>query len=122
MTDHPFDYWRPFAFTVTKNNTFYNLRVFLDILDKNKRVNSPSKIFLITIGLQVRIALQLIFFECPRFYFYQVKFIVNSSSSSSFSLSLQSGVATAYHLSPNCPIFNVHLLRTNLPHIFFHYI
>ena len=45
-----------------------------------------------------------------------------SSSSSPFSLSLQSGVATAYHLSPNRPVFNVRLLRTNFLHIFFHYI
>ena len=38
---------------------------------------------------------------------------------SSFGLFLQTGVATAYHLSPNCPVFNVRLLRTNFPHIFF---
>ena len=36
-------------------------------------------------------------------------------SSSPFGLSLQSGVATAYYLSPNRPIFNVRLLRTNFP-------
>ena len=43
-------------------------------------------------------------------YIYQPKF---PASSSPFGLSLQSGVATAYHLSPNRPIFNAHLLRTN---------
>ena len=38
-----------------------------------------------------------------------------SSSSSPFGLSLQSGIATAYYLSPNHPFFNVHLHCTNLP-------
>ena len=28
-------------------------------------------------------------------------------------------VATAYHHSPNLPVFNVRLLHTNFPHIFF---
>ena len=40
--------------------------------------------------------------------------------SSSFGLSLQSEVATAYHLSPNRPVLNICLLHTNFPHIFFH--
>ena len=45
-----------------------------------------------------------------------------SFSSSPFDLSLQSGIATAYYLSPNHPVFNVHLLCTNLPHILLHHI
>ena len=40
---------------------------------------------------------------------------LRSSSSSSFGFSLQSGVATAYHHSPNLSVFNVRLLRTNFP-------
>ena len=40
-------------------------------------------------------------------------------SSSPFGLSLQSGVATAYHFSPNRPVFNVRLLRTNFLISFF---
>ena len=43
-----------------------------------------------------------------------------ATSSYSFGLSLQSGVATAYHLSPSRPIFNVRLLCTNFSHIFLH--
>ena len=34
---------------------------------------------------------------------------------SPFGLSLQSGVATAYHHSPHLPVFNVRLLHTNFP-------
>ena len=37
------------------------------------------------------------------------------SSSSSFGLSLYSGVATAYHHSPHLSVFNIRLLRTNFP-------
>ena len=44
------------------------------------------------------------------------------TSSSSFSLSLQSGIAIAYYLPPNHPFFNIRLLRTNLPHILLHHI
>ena len=40
----------------------------------------------------------------------------------SFNLSLESGVATAYHVSPNHPVFNILLPSTNFLHIFFHYI
>ena len=53
---------------------------------------------------------------------FQLLTIPLSSSSSSFGLSLQSGVATAYHVSPNGPVFNVRPPRTNFPYIFFHYI
>ena len=41
------------------------------------------------------------------------------SSSSPFGLSLQSGVATAYHHSPNLPGFNIRLLRTNFLQSYF---
>ena len=34
---------------------------------------------------------------------------------------LQSGVATVYYLPPNRPVFNIRLLRTNLPHILLHH-
>ena len=40
-----------------------------------------------------------------------------TSSCSPFDLSLQSGVATAYYLHPNHPVFNVCLFCTNFPHI-----
>ena len=48
--------------------------------------------------------------------------IMQNTLTSSFGLSLQSGVATAFYLSPNRPVFNIRLLCTNFPHIFFHYI
>ena len=38
-----------------------------------------------------------------------------TSSSSPFGLSLQSGVATAYHLSPNSPVFNVRFFAPTSP-------
>ena len=38
-----------------------------------------------------------------------------SSSSSPFGLSLQSGVATAYHHSPNLSVFNIVLFCTSFP-------
>ena len=44
------------------------------------------------------------------------------ASSSPFGIFLQSGVATAYYLPPNHPVFNVRLLRTNFPHILLHHI
>ena len=45
----------------------------------------------------------------------RIKQILILIISSSFGLSLQSGVATPYYLSPNRPVFNVHLLHTNFP-------
>ena len=45
-------------------------------------------------------------------------FVLSFSSSSPFSLSLQSGVATAYHHSPHLSVFNIRLLYTNFLHIF----
>ena len=45
-----------------------------------------------------------------------------SSSSSPFGLSLQSRVVTAYQHPPNLSVFNIRLLCTNFPHIFFYYI
>ena len=51
-----------------------------------------------------------------------LKPLQNFVNSSPFGLSLQSGLATAYHLSPNRPVFNVCLFRINFLHAFFHYI
>ena len=39
-----------------------------------------------------------------------------------FGLFLQSGVATAYYVSPKRRVCKIRLLRTNFSHIFFHYI
>ena len=55
------------------------------------------------------------------FYYSLYCFFKNhqeSSSSSPFSLSLQSGVATAYHHSPHLSVFNIRFLHTNFLHIF----
>ena len=50
------------------------------------------------------------------------QFLFKAKSSSSFGFSLQSGVVTAYHVSPKRPIFNVLLPSANFPHILFYYI
>ena len=52
---------------------------------------------------------------------FTVLVLLQSSSSSPFGLSLQSGVATAYHHPPNLSVFNICLLCTNFLHIFFYY-
>ena len=48
--------------------------------------------------------------------------VFNTSSAFPFGLSLQLGVATAYHHSPNLSVFNIRFLCINFPHIFFYYV
>ena len=86
---------------------------FSAIFDVSFNIYSFSKITIFNITIFAHCATLLLFVQ-PSLYCFVVLTIKGSNTSfSSFGFSLQSGVGTAYYLSPNRPAFNVKGSNTN---------